>query len=124
MRKYDGTEERALTPAEIKQIAGRAGRGQQPGVCTTLDPEDLPILHAGLASQPQEHTAAAILPPFHMLETYASQHPGVRHVVAAPAFGRLQPGLSCLPASRSRMVGVGCPRAWLRSGGPASEQLM
>ncbi len=24
--KYDGTEQRMLTPAEVKQIAGRAGR--------------------------------------------------------------------------------------------------
>ncbi|KAK0523475.1 RNA helicase [Tilletia horrida] len=58
--KWDGTEQVALSTSQIKQIAGRAGRyGTQDtsdgseapgGVVTTLHEDDLPFLHAALAS--------------------------------------------------------------------------
>jgi ATP-dependent RNA helicase SUPV3L1/SUV3 len=53
LEKFDGTSMRALTVAEIKQIAGRAGRyGSKfpEGAVTCLDKEDLPLLHHSLAT--------------------------------------------------------------------------
>jgi ATP-dependent RNA helicase SUPV3L1/SUV3 len=38
LRKYDGHERRELDPAELAQIAGRAGRGEQDGQFCTLAP--------------------------------------------------------------------------------------
>ena len=78
LRKFDGLADRPLTPAEIRQIAGRAGRHRTPGVCTTLDEADLPALRAGLAAPHEPHESACILPPFAMLQAFAAQHPGVR----------------------------------------------
>jgi len=57
--KWDGTQQVALSVSQIKQIAGRAGRygtqeetsgGAEPlgGVVTTLNEEDLPLVHAAL----------------------------------------------------------------------------
>ncbi|XP_062214618.1 ATP-dependent RNA helicase SUV3, mitochondrial isoform X2 [Phragmites australis] len=53
MMKFDGFSNRELTVAEIKQIAGRAGRygSKFPvGEVTCLDAEDLPLLHSSLDS--------------------------------------------------------------------------
>eukprot|EP00887_Chlorella_sp_A99_P007765 scaffold20.g7765.t1 len=80
MRKFDGVAERPLHPHEIRQIAGRAGRHTQAGVATTLHAADLPALHAGLASPPEEAGVASILPPYHMIEAFALQHSGVEEV--------------------------------------------
>jgi ATP-dependent RNA helicase SUPV3L1/SUV3 len=46
MEKYDGVTERLLTPPEIRQIAGRAGRYgiHEAGQVTTLDPRALRVL--------------------------------------------------------------------------------
>ena len=50
VEKYDGVVKRPLTPPEIRQIAGRAGRYgiHEHGQVTTLDPRSLKFLRAGL----------------------------------------------------------------------------
>ena len=40
-RKFDGDSERLLTPSEVKQISGRAGRGHEKGLVTAMKEEDL-----------------------------------------------------------------------------------
>jgi ATP-dependent RNA helicase SUPV3L1/SUV3 len=65
MRKYDGRERRLLTPSEVRQIAGRAGRFgtvYSSGEVTTLLSEDLPHLH-GLLDAPAESMDTAGLMP-------------------------------------------------------------
>jgi ATP-dependent RNA helicase SUPV3L1/SUV3 len=53
LRKFDGREERYLGPAELGQIAGRAGRHLQDGTFGTLAP--LPALAEGLRRSIEEH---------------------------------------------------------------------
>ncbi|MBD5654075.1 MAG: RNA helicase [Candidatus Eremiobacteraeota bacterium] len=50
LEKYDGTQMRPLTPPEIRQIAGRAGRYgiHEEGQVTTLDPRAVRSLREGL----------------------------------------------------------------------------
>jgi ATP-dependent RNA helicase SUPV3L1/SUV3 len=50
MEKYDGEAMRALTPPEIRQIAGRAGRYgiHERGQVTTLDPRSVRMLREGI----------------------------------------------------------------------------
>ena len=76
MRKYDGIEERLLRPAEVKQIAGRAGRFNsrygKGGVVTTLHKEDLPLLRDALETPSEPLKAAALFPAFGQLRTVAS----------------------------------------------------
>jgi ATP-dependent RNA helicase SUPV3L1/SUV3 len=54
IEKYDGVTTRRLTPAEMRQIAGRAGRYgiHERGQVTTLDPRALRFLRAGLGAPP------------------------------------------------------------------------
>jgi ATP-dependent RNA helicase SUPV3L1/SUV3 len=79
LSKYDGLQERQLTPAEIKQIAGRAGRYNSKysaeGVATTLHPEDLPVLHEALETPSDCLTAAALFPRFDQLAAVAGAFP-------------------------------------------------
>jgi ATP-dependent RNA helicase SUPV3L1/SUV3 len=53
LRKFDGREERYLDPAELGQIAGRAGRHLMDGSFGTLAP--LPALPEGLSRSIEEH---------------------------------------------------------------------
>jgi ATP-dependent RNA helicase SUPV3L1/SUV3 len=53
LEKFDGREERLLSPAELAQIAGRAGRHLQNGTFGTLAP--LPALPQGLERCIEEH---------------------------------------------------------------------
>jgi ATP-dependent RNA helicase SUPV3L1/SUV3 len=53
LQKFDGREERPLSPAELAQIAGRAGRHLQNGTFGTLAP--LPALPQGLERCIEEH---------------------------------------------------------------------
>lgn len=53
LRKFDGRDERFLLPAELAQIAGRAGRHLQNGTFGTLAP--LPALNDGLKRCIEEH---------------------------------------------------------------------
>jgi ATP-dependent RNA helicase SUPV3L1/SUV3 len=50
LEKYDGVAERTLTPPEIRQIAGRAGRYgiHEAGQVTTLDPRALRVLRESI----------------------------------------------------------------------------
>ncbi|HJL19283.1 MAG TPA: helicase-related protein [Sandaracinaceae bacterium LLY-WYZ-13_1] len=52
-RKFDGREHRPLAPAELAQIAGRAGRYKRDGTFGTLNPE--PKLPDPVASRIEEH---------------------------------------------------------------------
>ena len=53
VRKFDGRDERQLAPAELGQIAGRAGRHLQDGTFGTLAP--LPAFGEGLRRSIEEH---------------------------------------------------------------------
>ncbi len=58
LRKFDGREERELYPAELAQIAGRAGRHLQDGTFGTLAP--VPALPDGLLRSIEEHRFEAV----------------------------------------------------------------
>jgi ATP-dependent RNA helicase SUPV3L1/SUV3 len=65
MHKYDGQELRPLTPTEVKQIAGRAGRfggAHAAGYVTCLSESDLPLLRQSLATASELVTDACLLP--------------------------------------------------------------
>ena len=92
LQKYDGESRRPLTPAEVRQIAGRAGRyggRYSRGEVTTLSSEDLPALRAALAAPPEVLRCAGLFPPVSAILAAAA---------AAPAAGlegalRRQPDL-------------------------------
>eukprot|EP00775_Hariotina_reticulata_P009430 gene9430-9595_t len=65
LRKYDGAQLRPLTPSEVKQIAGRAGRfcsGHSEGFVSVLQEDDLPLLRAALATATPDITKACLMP--------------------------------------------------------------
>lgn len=77
MMKFDGFSFRELTVAEIKQIAGRAGRygSKFPvGEVTCLDAEDLPLLHSSLKSPSPIIERAGLFPTFDLLSLYSRLH--------------------------------------------------
>lgn len=79
MEKYDGQAQRGLTPAEVKQIAGRAGRfgtRYPAGVATTLAAGDLPALREAMAAASAPVAAAALFPRFQALAGFAGAFPG------------------------------------------------
>ena len=83
LQKFDGTSQRALTAAEVKQIAGRAGRfsscyAAAGGIVSALDAGDLPHLRATLAQPSEPLRAACLLPQYEQLEVLAAQHPQAR----------------------------------------------
>ncbi|KAF6256649.1 P-loop containing nucleoside triphosphate hydrolase protein [Scenedesmus sp. NREL 46B-D3] len=74
MHKYDGQQLRPLTPTEVKQIAGRAGRfggAHAAGYVTCLSQSDLPLLRQSLATASEEVADACLLPRFEQLEAFA-----------------------------------------------------
>lgn len=78
MTKYDGVQERQLTPIEIKQIAGRAGRFSSAfseGIVTAMSQQDIPLLHEALATPVDPIHAAAVFPRFEQLAAFASAFP-------------------------------------------------
>lgn len=77
MMKFDGFCNRELTVAEIKQIAGRAGRygSKFPvGEVTCLNPQDLPLLHSSLKSASSIIERAGLFPTFDLLSLYSRLH--------------------------------------------------
>ncbi|CAD6207798.1 unnamed protein product [Miscanthus lutarioriparius] len=77
MMKFDGFCNRELTVAEIKQIAGRAGRygSKFPvGEVTCLNAEDLPLLHSSLKSASPIIERAGLFPTFDLLSLYSRLH--------------------------------------------------
>jgi ATP-dependent RNA helicase SUPV3L1/SUV3 len=97
LSKFDGTQERQLTTAEIKQVAGRAGRyGSRfpTGVVTAMNAEDLDILEDALQQPSDELQTAFVFPSLTQLEMLHSQHPreklpGILRLFAAAAEGSL-----------------------------------
>ncbi|KAJ8768473.1 hypothetical protein K2173_021626 [Erythroxylum novogranatense] len=78
MKKFDGNEMRDLTIAEVKQIAGRAGRyGSKfpTGEVTCLDVDDLPLLHTSLNSPSPILERAGLFPTFDLMYMYSRLHP-------------------------------------------------
>lgn len=78
MSKYDGKRERNLHPAEVRQIAGRAGRfgtKYPTGHVTTLHPNDLETLHHAMACDPVPVPSAALFPRFAQLSAFAGTLP-------------------------------------------------
>ncbi|KAL8840703.1 MAG: hypothetical protein Q9170_001221 [Blastenia crenularia] len=102
-RKFNGRVEQPIEAAQIKQIAGRAGRyrvasqadgahspvkelsgaGLSPdassaktlGLVTTLEREDLPALQTAMTSQPDPIMSAGILPPVDVVVKFAAYFP-------------------------------------------------
>lgn len=77
LKKFDGVCTRELTVAEIKQIAGRAGRygSKFPvGEVTCLDAEDLPLIHSSLTSPSPIIERAGLFPTFDLLSLYSRLH--------------------------------------------------
>lgn len=72
MSKFDGRERRKLYPAEVKQIAGRAGRysGEygSGGVVTTLHQEDIEHLHACMNTPDMMISHAGVSPTYEHLQ--------------------------------------------------------
>jgi ATP-dependent RNA helicase SUPV3L1/SUV3 len=100
--KFDGAARRTLSVADIKQIAGRAGRfrtaaqateksddstaekSEEPvktdvddtvGVVTTLEKFDFPVVKAAMVSEPEPIRTAGIYPPATVLERFSSYFP-------------------------------------------------
>jgi ATP-dependent RNA helicase SUPV3L1/SUV3 len=66
LEKFDGESRRPLTPAEVRQIAGRAGRygGRfAQGEVTTMRAEDLPMLRWALEKPTEPLQRAGLFPP-------------------------------------------------------------
>ncbi|PSS00634.1 P-loop containing nucleoside triphosphate hydrolase protein [Coniella lustricola] len=92
--KHDGIKIRELNIPELKQIGGRAGRfksaaqgmqdatgtaiterKEQPGFVTTLENEDLDVIHNSFAQEPEPIAAAGLFPPSFIIEKFASYFP-------------------------------------------------
>ena len=100
--KFDGAARRTLAIADIKQIAGRAGRfrtaaqateksdesktekGEESGktsvadsvgIVTTLEKFDFPVVKAAMSSEPAPIRTAGIYPPATVLERFSSYFP-------------------------------------------------
>ncbi|KAL4452034.1 hypothetical protein ABPG75_007696 [Micractinium tetrahymenae] len=77
-RKFDGTQERLLTPAEVKQVAGRAGRyGSRfsSGIVTATSAEDLDYVAWALQQPPEPLQRAYLLPSLAQIELLHGLHP-------------------------------------------------
>lgn len=73
MQKFDGEHMRYLTPCEVKQIAGRAGRyatENAEGIAMTLFPEDTPQLQACMDATSPDVRRAGLFPNEEDLRRY------------------------------------------------------
>ena len=76
VRKFDGRSRRKLSPAEIKQIAGRAGRfnvvaGNSAGEVTAMSADNLPTIRIALNSALPKIHKAGLFPSQEQLELIA-----------------------------------------------------
>jgi hypothetical protein len=62
-----------LTGTEIRQIAGRAGRGDAIGRVTTVSPDDLGLVHEHLYETPDPLTTAYLYPSFDQIKAVADR---------------------------------------------------
>ena len=72
--KFDGEALRPLLPAEVQQIAGRAGRFQTEygeGLVTCLNSKDLDALRECMAAEPPPLVAAGLSPTFEQLQRFS-----------------------------------------------------
>ncbi|KFH71454.1 hypothetical protein MVEG_01753 [Podila verticillata NRRL 6337] len=92
VEKYDGSNVRALSLTQLKQIAGRAGRfgtDYAVGQATTLVQNDIPPLKRALAAPMIEIQRAAIQPTAEMLEQFSHQMPGAPFSHVLKTFERM-----------------------------------
>jgi ATP-dependent RNA helicase SUPV3L1/SUV3 len=80
IRKFDGVQERVLTDAEIKQIAGRAGRFNSiypQGEVTAMYEKDLKIIKRALKADVSNtgDMQATLFPNFQQMEVFSSSFP-------------------------------------------------
>jgi len=68
IEKFDGQKRRLLSSSEIKQIGGRAGRGDANGIITCLDPKDLSHIHQCIKADDKPITKAGLSLNFDLLE--------------------------------------------------------
>ncbi|CAM6087359.1 unnamed protein product [Calypogeia fissa] len=76
--KFDGDSKKPVPPAQVKQIAGRAGRRGSlypEGVTTTFFSQDLPYLGASMQQAFEPAAASGLFPVYEQVELFASQLP-------------------------------------------------
>lgn len=90
--KFDGSQNRLLTHPELKQIGGRAGRyrtarnathavseaeveEQKIGYVTTMDQQDLKVVHRAFDAKVDDITAAYVSPPTAVIERFSTYFP-------------------------------------------------
>eukprot|EP00002_Diphylleia_rotans_P003331 TRINITY_DN12277_c0_g1_i2.p1 TRINITY_DN12277_c0_g1~~TRINITY_DN12277_c0_g1_i2.p1 ORF type:complete len:770 (-),score=166.88 TRINITY_DN12277_c0_g1_i2:24-2099(-) len=75
MEKFDGEEVSELNPSQIRQIAGRAGRGKNEGHVTCFMDEDMPLLKWGLEQKLPSIKKAGLLPSLEQVRYFSKMHP-------------------------------------------------
>jgi len=74
LEKFDGKSERKLTPSELKQIAGRAGRYKSVypvGYATSFDDHQQRLIRHSVEAPLQQSPFAGILPAYEQIELFA-----------------------------------------------------
>jgi ATP-dependent RNA helicase SUPV3L1/SUV3 len=78
LRKWDGTKDTVLSQAQIRQIAGRAGRYglHESGIVTALNQEDLNIIWEAIHAAPKPVAIIAPVAPHLAMVEYLAQQSG------------------------------------------------
>jgi ATP-dependent RNA helicase SUPV3L1/SUV3 len=78
LRKWDGTKDTVLSQAQIRQIAGRAGRYglHESGIVTALNHEDLHIIWEAIHAAPEPVAIIAPVAPHLAMVEYLAQQSG------------------------------------------------
>jgi len=74
LRKFDGRASRSLTPSEIKQVGGRAGRKWNAGCITAATHQDLQKIRKALLSKASPLESFRVSPMLEHLEVYEDQY--------------------------------------------------